>query len=87
MQAFKLGDKVKWVSQAQGCAVKKVGHVVEVVAPGTYATKLHNCGFRKGESYLVEVPGKTSKAQPKLYWPVVSLLKGAAAGEKEGRSW
>ena len=30
---------------------------------------------RKNESYLVEVPGKTAKAMPKLYWPRVSQLK------------
>lgn len=41
---------------------------------------------RNHTSYLIAVPGKTSKAKPKLYWPRVSALKAtlAATERKEG---
>jgi hypothetical protein len=75
---FRLGDKVKWVSQANAGWLKKVGIVVEVVPEYKFPQHPHGCGgYRRVESYVVEVPGKTPKAKPKLYWPVPSLLQKA----------
>lgn len=72
---MKLGDIVKWQSQANGSTKVKVGKIVAVVpagqnavAPVGYSTK--NLGFggpRNHESYLVAA-GKL------IYWPRVSKL-------------
>ena len=78
---FKLGDKVKWSSQAQGFWREKQGKVVEVVAPGRQPNrkrfeKLYRdsgCGWvRAVESYVVNT-AQPNRA-PKYYWPVASLL-------------
>lgn len=88
---FKLNDKVAWTSQAQGCTRSKVGTVVLVVAPGDRpGSMIPGCGFpRRHESYVVEVPSKTGRAKPKLYWPVASGLSRVAVrkqGVEEGSS-
>jgi hypothetical protein len=88
---FQKGDKVKWGSQAGGFHLEKQGTVVAVLPPGH--TPLVNCRFdesqfsidpldsgslgRGHESYVVMVPGVTSKSRPKLYWPIVTALRRA----------
>lgn len=77
---WNVGDVVTWRSQAQGASLIKAGKVVAVIPQGDRPTGIKGCGWpRNHESYIVEVPPKSgSKAKPKAYWPVVSLLK---AGE------
>jgi hypothetical protein len=89
MKTFRVGDKVKWVSQAQGSPVKKVGFIVEAVQAhmNPKTSELDNCGqARIGDSYVVRVPGKTPRARAAFYWPVASLLKLAKATELPGKS-
>lgn len=79
---FSIGDKVEWTSQANGGHKLKSGTIVEVIAPNsrpdtTGRPGLNGCGWgRKDESYIVEV-AKGSKAAPRHYWPVASLLRKA----------
>ncbi|PKH21447.1 hypothetical protein CIG19_16760 [Enterobacterales bacterium CwR94] len=79
---FKLGDEVSWISSASGITKKKIGNVVDVIAPGV---SVHKSKFkddldastipRKEESYVVCVgPRPGSRAKPKYYWPRVSAL-------------
>jgi len=82
-----LNQKVKWWSQAQGCAKTKAGEIVQVVPAGGMPDrdrfqKLYTgAGVgspRDHESYVVlvdvgKVPGRTFRA----YWPRVSALKVA----------
>jgi hypothetical protein len=75
---FKLGDEVKWTSQAQGYTREKRGPVVQVLAPGEKpdperfpalnAKTYGNLG-RNHESYVVHVEGHGN------YWPLVSKLE------------
>lgn len=85
MSAFKfsLGDSVTWTSQSSGVVKTKTGVVVQVVAPKTYPDRVRFVQLYKGpgvgmsrehESYVVHVPGKTTKAAGKLYWPRVTAL-------------
>lgn len=76
---FKIGDKVKWSSQAQGYSKIKEGEVVQVVPSGERPDrerfielyKHSGCGFgRSAESYVVRV-------KRKHYWPVASKLERA----------
>jgi hypothetical protein len=79
MEEFKVGDMVRWTSQAQGSERTKIGVVAEVVPidarpdPIRFAALYRNsgCGHgRKHVSYVVEVGGKK-----KPYWPVVTRLR------------
>ena len=85
---FSVNDKVKWTSQSMGNHVKKVGTIVEVVQANSrfnvlpylvgHSIMFTNPGWRDKVSYLVSVPPKAgSKARPKLYWPIATLLKKA----------
>lgn len=86
---FKLGDRVTWESQATGSWKEKTGTVIKVVLAGESVEPrmLTSSGARSAfgygsprnhESYIVSVPqGKTGKAKPVLYWPVVSKLRPA----------
>lgn len=76
---FKVGDRVAWSSQAQGHIKTKIGVIETAVPPGKsvydFTEELKWSGRpRPEESYLVRVPGKTSKAKGKLYWPHVKSL-------------
>ena len=84
---FNLYDVVTWVSQAQGMARRKVGTIVRVIPPkGDPGTA--GCGYpRTHESYVVSVPGKTTRAKPKMYWPVVSRLSLAKASHTPGSTY
>jgi hypothetical protein len=74
--AFKVGDLVEWTSQAKGCTRTKLGRVVAVIPEHERPTGIKGCGdARDHKSYIVSVaPKNGSKAKPKAYWPVVSLL-------------
>ena len=83
---IKVGDKVHWVSQAQGYITRKTGVVYEVVPSDGYPSARAYPGYRvmfstatlpRGhESYLVEVQdSKTGRGKPKLYWPMVKGLR------------
>lgn len=87
---FKVGSKVTWSSQAHGSRTTKVGTIVAVVPPGgspsrAFAAVRKTLNARSAfgggmardhESYLVSVTvGKTDKAKPALYWPLVSQLR------------
>lgn len=82
MERFVIGQGACWYSQSQGRATRKVGIVVQVVAPGERPV-LDGRGAggpRSHESYVVEVlRGKTAKLQ--RYWPVVSNLHQAPLSE------
>lgn len=90
--SFKVGDEVRWSSQAAGFAKEKRGVVVKVVPANTwlkevikpldarsrYTVRTDFAGLpRDHESYLVEVPGPTEKAKKRLYWPRASGLAKA----------
>lgn len=90
--ALKIGEKVSWSSQAQGCSSKKVGTIVQVIPAGSwlkdvvtqdeakkeFSLRTDFAGFpRDHESYLVAVPGNSDRAKKRLYWPRVSSLKTA----------
>jgi len=75
---FALGDSVTWSSQSAGVALIKTGIIEEVVDPGKLPDRDRFEQLYRGpgigmsrdhESYVVRVPGKTSKGVGKLYWP------------------
>ncbi len=86
---MKIGDRVRWTSQAKGSTVQKMGRIVEVVRPGfkpsrewTHLHRSAGCGCsRRHESYVVL---RTHSSRPGLplvehstrkpYWPNVSAL-------------
>lgn len=85
MSQFKVGDKVRWQSQAQGSHKIKEGEVVAVLQPETrpsrhdfpdlYKTTLtgyaREPGYGRSEiSYVVRVKSKH-------YWPRASALRPA----------
>ncbi len=77
---FRLGDEVRWSSQAAGCWKTKVGMIVAVVPAGKPAyehvppdsrCKDTRATPRREESYLVQVGGRRMD----LYWPRASQLE------------
>lgn len=78
-KTFQIGDTVTWTSQAGGNAKTKTGEIVAVVPA---ACEPRNCingrwnfrriavGFRKHESYLIQVGD-----DKRLYWPLVKYLE------------
>lgn len=85
MTAFKFnqGGSVTWTSQSAGVSKTKTGVVEQVVAPKgmpdrvcfVQLYKVPGVGLpRDHESYVVRVPGKTTKSAGKLYWPRTSAL-------------
>ena len=79
MAQFKLGDGVQWTSSSNGSTTAKVGVVEAVIPAGKLPTddqrrEADAYGLPRGhESYMVRVPGKTSKG--KLYWPLANKLQ------------
>ncbi len=73
---MKIGDVVKWSSQAGGYMKSKQGVIVEVV-PNLQSPKTKMSGVsglsRRHESYVVHVGSALGKKN--YYWPVVSGLK------------
>lgn len=84
MSEFKVGDKVKWKSQAGGSVTKKKGTVVYVLTEGQVPIRVAAHSFRNHRrmfdglgppgrqypAYLIEVSGgKTAASAPRLYMP------------------
>jgi hypothetical protein len=78
-----LGDTVTWTSQSAGYARTKTGIVEEIVPPKAWPNRDRFPQLYRGAgvglsrdhvSYVVRVPGKTTKAAGTLYWPRVSGL-------------
>jgi hypothetical protein len=90
---FKVGDNVKWISQAAGTETEKRGVVVRVVqkheTPAyriaekeftVHRRMFDGFGIPGGSDvgYFVEVrDGKTARSQPKPYFPYPSALRSA----------
>jgi hypothetical protein len=85
-QNMKVGDRVRWTSQAAGFLKEKRGEIVEVLPPRRNPipklAKWQQQGCishygggmtRDHESYLVKVV-TSEKAKPRIYWPRVSKL-------------
>lgn len=78
---FKVGDQVKWTSQAGGFTTSKTGTVIEVVPPGeSPKTKVKDAGGpRDHESYVVKLTsynkGGVEKKKSGIYWPLVRHLQ------------
>jgi hypothetical protein len=73
---FKIGDRVKWKSAANGSWKDKEG-VVERVCPPNYRPDdlIAGCGgSRDHESYVIRT-SKRSGDKGKLYWPIANKLK------------
>lgn len=86
--SFKIGDKVKWSSQASGSTKEKIGEIVRIVpakmrfseiivslnqSGKKFSLKCDGWSYRSHESYAVFVPTKSGKSNH-LYWPIVSRL-------------
>ena len=82
---FKVGDKVRWESQAVGSRTRKEGTIFRVIPSENFVSMrkyekthkvMYDGGYRNHESYLIEVPwAMSSKAKSRLYWPRVSQLR------------
>lgn len=81
---FNTGDIVTWSSQANGSTKTKSGVIEQVVPAKAYPDRekfpqLYRGGgtglWRDHVSYVVRVPGKTSKSTGKIYWPRAAALK------------
>lgn len=86
---LRVGDVVCWASTSNGVTTEKSGRI-ELVVPAnkhpsmitsqavlkaTYTLKTDLSGMARDHvSYLVSVPGASSKAKRHLYWPRVSQL-------------
>ena len=78
MTDFKLGDAVKWSSQAQGHTKEKTGVIVEVVEAGQRPDRVRfpdlykgpGVGFGRQDASYVVLVGKR-----KHYWPLASKLQ------------
>lgn len=67
--SYKVGDPVRWTSNAAGKRKEKRGRVVEVVTSGGIPSGITTPGRgRDHESYVVNVDGRK-------YWPRVSHLE------------
>lgn len=91
-QSFQNGDAVSWSSQAAGYTRTKTGVVVQVVPAGAMPDRQRFERLYKGagvggprdhESFVILVPGKTSKAAGTLYWPRAAGLKLTATNALE----
>lgn len=91
VREFKIGDKVTWVSQAGGHTKVKSGVVEEVVKPGgrpsreAFESLYTGNGVgapRQHLSYVVRVPGATSKSAGVVYWPRAASLQPAPEAGK-----
>jgi hypothetical protein len=87
IKKFKIGDTVRWSSQAQGIYKEKQGIVEYIVSANenpekynpiiveTYHVRPPSFGYpREHESYIIRVPSKTGKTG-KFYRPRVSALE------------
>lgn len=72
---FKVGDRVKWDSQANASWKTKIGTVVDVVKAGQNPHLIGSGLPRNHESYVVSVEVGKRVKRNKLYWPRVSALQ------------
>jgi len=92
-KSYKVGDTVSWESASGSGRTKKTGKVVKVLKPHDPNRRAAEEPFREThrimfdglardhESYWVEVPGgKTARAKPRLYWPLVQNLRKVRNG-------
>jgi hypothetical protein len=76
-KTFKVGDAVRWTSQAAGSWKEKVGDVVTIVPAGTCPPAGYGQrGMRDHESYIVHVK-PAGRGKGTYYWPLVSKLQRA----------
>lgn len=84
--AFKVGDRVFWVSQAAGISRRKEGEVIEVVTSGAYPKSRLSAKpghSRDHESYVVKAKAiGTQTENTKVYWPLVTHLQPMPPQEK-----
>lgn len=89
---FKVGDTIRWASQAGGTAKMKRGRVIAILASngdlhgavpkGTKPSHVMGSGRSLNVRYVVEVPyaGKATKRDaprhPRYYAPLVSTIDG-----------
>ena len=74
MTTFKVGDRVKWESQAAGISAVKIGDVIMVVPPGA-TPEIKGAGMaRAHESYVVLAKTDYSNRK-RTYWPLVHKLE------------
>jgi hypothetical protein len=78
-EAFKVGDRVTWASQAGGTWRTKTGEVIEVVKRlGLPTSALREPGFWRAEvSYVVRATPDRPKGRAQNYWPRASALRPA----------
>jgi hypothetical protein len=70
---FAEGDEVQWTSQSAGSTTTKIGHIVQVIPPGTRPS-LKGAGMQRDhESYLVRAKVEGS-SRFRMYWPKVRYL-------------
>lgn len=76
---FKVGDKVRWTSQAGGAWKEKTGIVDCVVPPRVHPNRIGYLGkltttayMRDHESYVIVVQLPKSV---RYYWPIVNKLE------------
>jgi hypothetical protein len=83
---FKVGDVVRWSSQAGGFSKEKKGTIIEVVPADRQPIKVNSNSTRRHESYVVEVPRESGRKtlKPEAYWPVRSQLAPAKAKKSGG---
>lgn len=84
-EKFEVGEFVQWQSQAQGSVKEKVGQIILIIPAGAdpfdrrglaaWKWMFDGGAPRDHESYLVEVPSKSDRGKPKLYWPKVKNLR------------
>lgn len=81
---LELGDNVSWFSSSFGSTTQKTGIIEQVVLPNMmpdrdrFPNLYSGAGIGKSrdhESYVVRVPGATSKAAGKIYWPRAGSLR------------
>jgi hypothetical protein len=82
MEQFKVGDVVKWTSQASGVSKEKQGEIVCFVpanteVPGEYKARNFSRLSRNYDSYIVKIKGQFFRPLPK-YLTLVSRAKSAA---------
>lgn len=77
---FKVGDMVRWTSEAGSISKTKVGEIIEVV-PARKWPAMKGCGgWRDHESYVVrvrELHANGNVRSSRLYWPRVGHLERA----------
>jgi len=76
----KTGRVVAVIAGGRGSGDRASKYIRDAKRSGTHRSCFGGGWDRNSESYVVEVrDGRTSRAKPILYWPVVSLLQEATS--------